>query len=52
MDDAQPKTLSEAHEMLAKARREARFWRAVADLVHLESAILRKLLTSARRKSA
>ena len=52
MDDAQPMTLTEAREMLAKARREVCFWRAVADLVHLESTVLRKLLASARRKSA
>ena len=48
----EPKTLIEACEMLTKARREARFWRAVADLLHVESTLLRKLLTSARRKSA
>jgi hypothetical protein len=37
--------------MLAKARREARFWRAVSDLLHVESIFLRKLLASAKRKS-
>ena len=52
MDEQEPKTLAEACEMLAKARREACFWRAVADLLHAESAFLRKLLASARRKSA
>jgi hypothetical protein len=52
MDEQEPKTLSEACEMLAKARREAYFWRAVADLLHAESTFLRKLLTSAKRKSA
>jgi hypothetical protein len=48
----EPKTLAEACDMLAKARREARFWRAVADLLHLESTVLRGLLVSERRKSA
>jgi hypothetical protein len=52
MDEQEPKTLAEAVEMLAKARREARFWRAVADLLHAESTFLRKLLASAKRKSA
>ena len=46
----EPKTLSEAVEMLAKARREARFWRAVADLLHVESTLLRKLLASGADK--
>ena len=52
MDEQEPKTLAEACEVLAKVRREARFWRAVADLLHLESTILRGLLASAKRKSA
>ena len=52
MDEQEPKTPAEACEMLAKARREARFWRAVADLLHAESTFLRKLLASAKRKSA
>ena len=52
MDEQEPKTLAEAVGMLAKARREARFWRAVADLLHAESTFLRKLLASAKRKSA
>ena len=45
----EPKTLAEACEMLAKARR---FWRAVADLLHMESNVLRELLASMKRKSA
>ena len=48
----EPQTLTEANEMLAKARREARFWRAVADLLHTESTVLRGLLASMKRKSA
>ena len=48
----EPKTLAEACEMLTKARREACFWRAVADLLHAESTVLRGLLASMKRKSA
>ena len=50
MDEQEPKTLTEACDMLAKARREARFWRAVADILHVESTVLRELLASAKRK--
>ena len=52
MDEQEPKTLAEACDMLAKARREACFWRAVADILHVESTVLRGLLASMKRKSA